>query len=123
MPAILPLIAQRDHLDDLVLEVHHLVALGEQPRAVVHPAQLHQVEPVGPEGVKVGRVDRLAQLVRLLCGGQRDRGTRIRPCSRLGHEHEVVPVIAEGLAHEPVGQPVAVELCRVDLPYPQVEGV
>ena len=79
--ADLALVAQGDHLGELVVEVDDLIALGLQAGAEVEASQVHHVDAVDAELREIG-LDRGAQFGGPLRGGQRNAATGRRSARR-----------------------------------------
>ena len=116
----LSLVAQSRHLGQLVLERHDLFAAGEHSRSEVHSPQVDDIDPVSAQGAEI-RFYCSPQLEGLLRRFQRDRCARHRFRFRFCGDEDIVTTVSEALTKQLVGEPVAVELCGIEVSDPEVE--
>ncbi len=116
-PADLPLVAERDHRPELLLQRDGTGVLAAA--VLVHPAQVDGGQLLGVQAAQVG----LHVLAQLLGPLGRDPATaRVAAGADLGDEREVVGVRVQRLTDQGVGDVGAVVLGGVDVVHAEVDG-
>ena len=119
--ADLALVAQRDHLGKLVVEVDDLISLGGQTGPEVEAAQIDHRDAVQAELAQIV-FDRGAQLGRLLGGRKRYRAVGDVCGADLADDDEIVAVGRQSLADTAVDLAARVEGRGVDVVDPEFHG-
>ena len=116
----LALVAQRDHLGKLVVEIDDLIALRLQPRPEVEATEVHHVNPVEPQLRQVG-LDGGPQLGGLLGGGQSNGPAGDALGADLADDHQVVAVRSQRRTDAAVDLSGRIERRGVDVVHAELD--